>query len=59
MVQPQATESVIDGVVTTAKTAQVLAHIKQNNIAYLIGVLISYQTGILDQVFTYGSTVCA
>lgn len=59
MVQPTSTETVIDAAVTTAKTAQVIAHVKNNNIAYLVGLLISYQTGVLEQVFTYGSAVCS
>lgn len=41
------------------KAASIMQHIKENNIAYLIGILISYQMGLLDQVVTYGSGVCA
>jgi len=50
-------------VVSTAaevtRAATVMQHVKENNIAYLIGILISYQMGLLDQVVTYGSGVCA
>lgn len=41
------------------KAASIMQHIKENNIAYLIGILISYQMGLLDQVVTYGAGVCA
>jgi len=34
-------------------------HIKENNIQYLIGLLVAHQMGILDHVWTYGTGVCA
>jgi len=34
-------------------------HIKENNIQYLIGLLVAHQMGILDHLYTYGSGVCA
>ncbi len=38
--------------------ARLTLHVKENNIAYLVGMLVMYQLGILDKVFTYGSGVC-
>jgi len=34
-------------------------HIKENNIQYLIGLLVAHQLGILDHLYTYGTGVCA
>lgn len=42
-----------------AAGARLFIHLKQNNIQYLLGVLIAYQLGILDKVFNYGSGLCA
>lgn len=56
---PTATEQVVTGVVDSARYASMLKHVKENNIAYLLLILISYQFGVLDKVFTYGSTMCA
>lgn len=44
------------GDVTTL--ARLSIHIRQNNIAYLIGSLVAYQMGILDKMFSYGSGLC-
>lgn len=38
--------------------ARLSIHIKENHIAYLVGVLIAHQTGILDKVFAYGIGMC-
>lgn len=48
---PSATDDVIG-------LARLLQHAKDNNIAYLIGMLVAFQMGILDKVWTYGSGVC-
>ena len=40
------------------KLIKMVEHIKQNNIAYLLGCLITYQMGILDTVIVWGSGVC-
>lgn len=49
----------VNTAVEVTRAATVMEHVKENNIAYLIGILISYQMGLLDQVVTYGSGVCA
>ncbi len=38
--------------------ARLSLHVKNNNIAYLVGMLVAYQIGILDKVFAFGSGVC-
>ena len=59
MATPDTTVEVVNTATDVTKAASVLQHVKENNIAYLIGILISYQMGLLDQVVTYGSGVCA
>jgi hypothetical protein len=51
---PLATDACSD--VTTL--ARLSIHIKNNNVAYAIGVLVSYQMGILDKVFSIGTGMC-
>jgi len=45
-------------VVATAKSVAVLNHVKNNNVSYLLGVLIGHMLGITDMVFEYGSGMC-
>tara|TARA_B100000683_G_C12485212_1_gene552815 strand:+ start:1133 stop:1312 length:180 start_codon:yes stop_codon:yes gene_type:complete len=59
MATPDTTVEVVNTATDVTKAASILQHIKENNIAYLIGILISYQMGLLDQVVTYGTGVCA
>lgn len=44
--------------VDASTLARLSIHIKQNNIAYLIGTLVAYQMGILDKAFAYGGGIC-
>lgn len=50
--------TIVDTAIDANKMATVLEHIKQNNIAYLIGLFVSHQLGILDSVLVWGSGVC-
>ena len=50
---------VIDAAADGARVATIMEHVKENNIAYLLAVLISYQMGLLDKMITYGTGVCA
>ena len=50
---------VIDTAVDGTRVASIMEHVKENNLAYLLAVLISYQMGLLDKMITYGSGVCA
>jgi hypothetical protein len=45
-------------VVDTAKSAAILNHIKQNNVSYLLGILIGHMLGLTDMVFEYGQGMC-
>ena len=42
----------------SVKLIKMVEHIKENNVAYLLGVVITYQMGILDSVMTYASGIC-
>ena len=58
MATPDTASAAADAAMDTARAASIIEHVKENNIAYLLGVLISYQMGLLDQVVTYGPGVC-
>lgn len=45
--------------VQMGRAAMVAQHVRQNNIAYLVGCLIAHQMGLLDKVFTYGTGICS
>jgi len=55
MAMPEST-AVVESAVDTSKLISVFEHVKQNNLAYLVGLLISHQLGILDQVIVWGSS---
>lgn len=52
------TEECIDAATTGARTAQVVQHVKENNIAYLVGVFIAHQMGLLGELYAYGAGIC-
>ena len=56
MATPDTATAVVESAVDTSKLITVVEHIKQNNLAYLVGILISHQLGILDQVIVWGSS---
>ena len=56
MATPDTASAVIETATDTSKLITVFEHIKQNNLAYLVGLLISHQLGILDQVIVWGSS---
>lgn len=49
----------VETTVKVGRAALVAQHVKENNLAYLVGCLIAYQMGILDKVFTYGTGICS
>ena len=53
------TTQVVSQAADITRGASLMLHIRENNIAYLLGVLISYQMGILDKVITHGSGICS
>lgn len=51
-------DKIVETSIDANKLQTVLEHIKQNNVAYLVGLFVSHQLGILDQVLVWGSGVC-
>ncbi len=39
-------------------SARLFLHLKENNIQYLIGILIAYQMGLLDKLYETGVGLC-
>ncbi len=52
------TTNAIDVSVSAAKVGSVVAHVKKNNVSYLLGVLIGHMLGVTDQVLAYGQGMC-
>jgi len=38
--------------------ASVLQHLRQNNVSYLLAVLIGHMLGLTEQVISYGQGMC-
>lgn len=47
-----------DTVVAATKATAVLNHVKNNNVSYLLGVLIGHMLGITEMVVQYGQGMC-
>lgn len=45
--------------ITATKTANVLEHIVERRIEYLVATLIAHQMGFLHAILLYGSGVCS
>ncbi len=41
-----------------AAGARLFIHLKENNIQYLLGLILAYQVGLLEKAFQYGSGMC-
>jgi hypothetical protein len=39
--------------------ARLLNHIKENNVSWMVGMLVAYQLGMMDQFWTYGTGLCS
>jgi hypothetical protein len=55
VVETTATPTVSDSTVTGAR---LMIHLKENNIQYLLAVLILYSMGATDKLLSYGSGLC-
>jgi hypothetical protein len=43
----------------TGRAVLIADHVRQNNLAYLVGMLLAHQMGFLDKVLTYGTGICS
>lgn len=50
--------SAVDVSITAAKVGSIVAHIRNNNVAYLLGIGIAHMIGITETVWSYGSGMC-
>jgi hypothetical protein len=48
------TEAAVDTARTAISTSSLIAHIVERRIEYLVGTLIAYQIGLLDQLVATG-----
>lgn len=46
-------------IVQTGRAASLIAHVKENNIGYLLGCLIAHQLGLLNTLWSHGANVCS
>lgn len=53
--QEQPTPTSTDDVIGAAR---LLLTLKEHNVTILLGILVSYQIGLLDKLFTYGAGMC-
>ena len=52
-------KTAIEDAVQAGRMLSIFEHVKQNNVGYLLGMLLCYQMGILDKVITHGQGICA
>ena len=52
------TATAVESLTDATRAATMLEHVKENNVSYLLGSLIAYQLGLLDQLFVYTSGMC-
>lgn len=50
-------ETLADASPLTA-SARLGIHIRDNNLTYLVGMLVAMQLGLLEKITTYGSGIC-
>ncbi len=55
---PDIIDSSLDSASTSSTSLRLLLHLKDNQIQYMIGILVAYQMGILDSLWTYGAGMC-
>lgn len=48
----------LDPLQETNTLAKLILQLRENNVTILLGVLVCYQIGILDKIWTYGSGMC-
>jgi hypothetical protein len=51
-------DSSLESASTSSTSLRLLLHLKDNQIQYMIGILVAYQVGLLDKLYSYGAGVC-
>jgi hypothetical protein len=44
--------------IQAVRSAAIVNHVRQNNVAYLLGVLIAHTLGITERLLAYGQGMC-
>ncbi len=44
--------------IKAVNAASVVSHVRQNNVAYLLGVLIAHMIGLTEMLWSYGQGMC-
>ena len=57
-VQPSSTSAECTTSPDAGGVARLLLHLKDNNVSWMIGILVAYQIGALDKILEYGSGMC-
>lgn len=58
MMNDQVSSEVASGTMHVVQKINIMKHIAERRIEYLLGSLIAYQIGLLDKVVNYGAGVC-
>ena len=53
------TDEAASEVITATRLTQIVAHIKNNNIAYLLGVFMMHTAGATTAAVEYGAGICS
>jgi hypothetical protein len=51
-------DSSLDSASTSSTSLRLLLHLKDNQVQYLLGLLVLHQLGALEKVWTYGAGMC-
>jgi hypothetical protein len=51
-------DSSLDSASTSSTSLRLLLHLKENQIQYLIGILVLHQIGLLEKAWIYGAGMC-
>jgi hypothetical protein len=53
------TKDCLEQTQTGVQLSSLIAHMRDNNVAYLIGVYVAYSMGLLSKVTTHAAGICA
>lgn len=54
----QVLSEVTEAAIDVGQKVNILRHVAERRIEYLLGTLIAYQMGLLDKLVAYGAGVC-
>ncbi len=51
-------DSSLESASPSCTSLRLLLHLKDNQVQYLLGLLVLHQVGVLEKAFTYGAGLC-